>query len=228
MGGGARRGGRYIWPVSSDPPKSADGPVPIVVLVSGSGSILAALIEACAQPDYGVTIVAVGADRHGIRGLDRASEAGIATFVVATDDFPTRSQWDEALADTLGQHLPDRATQPWVVSVGFMKIVGPTVLGRFRVLNSHPALLPAFPGAHAVDDALTHGVKVTGSTIHLVDAGVDTGPIVAQRAVPVRADDDAHTLHERIKVVERDLMVRTVQQITTGRYSLTDRKVTLA
>lgn len=224
----------------------------VVVLISGSGSIMTALVESCADPGYGVTVVAVGADRGGIPGLERAEAAGIPTFVVAPGDYPTRAHWDQALAEAIDSHhgppwdsavsidLESRAlepgalesnepvsSQPWVVSAGFMKILGPAVLQRFRVLNSHPALLPAFPGAHAVADALAYGVKVTGTTIHLVDAGVDTGPIVAQRAVPVRAGDDVAMLHERIKVVERGLMVRTVRQMVTGRYTLTDRKVTI-
>ncbi|MGB3186000.1 MAG: phosphoribosylglycinamide formyltransferase [Ornithinimicrobium sp.] len=219
-----------------DTPEDVVDPVPVVVLISGSGSILAALIEACADPGYGVRVAAVGADRGRIPGLDRAVAAGIPTFVVRRDDYASREEWDQGLASALTAHHPASRQEPpddgsdmsWVISVGFMKVLGPAVLERFRVLNSHPALLPAFPGAHAVADALAYGVKVTGATIHLVDAGVDTGPIVAQRAVPVRSDDDEASLHERIKVVERSLMVHTVRQITTGRYTLTDRKVTFA
>ncbi len=207
----------------------------MVVLISGGGSILGALIEACAEPGYGIRIAAVGSDREGAPGLARAAAAQIPTFVVRRGDYPSREEWDHGLATALALHHPARGQEsskdgtemPWVISAGFMKLLGPAVLGRFRVLNSHPALLPAFPGAHGVADALAYGVKVTGTTIHLVDAGVDTGPIVAQRAVPVRSDDDEASLHERIKVVERSLMVHTVRQITTGRYTLIDRKVTL-
>lgn len=216
--------------------ETTGGPVPVVVLISGTGSIMSALIEAASDPHYGVVVAAVGADRDGIPGLARAEAAGVPTFVARLGDYATREDWDRALAEEIAAHhhpthdlaaASSTSGQPWVVSAGFMKILGPAVLQRFRVLNSHPALLPAFPGSHAVEDALAYGVKVTGTTIHLVDAGVDTGPIVAQRAVQVRADDDVATVHERIKVVERALMVRTVQQMATGRYTLTDRKVTL-
>lgn len=211
-------------------------PVSVVVLISGGGSILSALIEACLEPEYGVRIAAVGADREGAPGLARAAAAQIPTFVVRRGDYTSREEWDHGLARALALHHPaggqeashEGTDTSWVISAGFMKLLGPAVLERFRVLNSHPALLPAFPGAHGVADALAYGVKVTGTTIHLVDAGVDTGPIVAQRAVPVRGDDDEASLHERIKVVERSLMVHTVRQITTGRYTLVDRKVTLA
>lgn len=217
--------------------------MPVVVLISGSGSIMAALVDACTDPGFGVAVSAVGADRDGIPGLAAARSAGIPTFVVRVEDYEDRAQWDRALALAVGAHLPSgEASQeriaappdpgsparPWVVSAGFMKILGPAMLRRFRVLNSHPALLPAFPGAHAVADALASGVKVTGTTVHLVDAGVDTGPIVAQRAVPVRRHDDVATLHERIKVVERSLMVQTVRRMTTSQYTLTDRKVTFS
>jgi phosphoribosylglycinamide formyltransferase 1 len=199
---------------------------PVVVLVSGSGTTLQALIDAAADPSYGVRIAAVGADRPAVTGLARAERAGIPTFVCRVGDHPDRRAWDRAMEGLLVEHLPD-VDPRWVVSAGFMKVLGPAVLGCSTVLNTHPALLPAFPGAHAVRDALTHGVAVTGCTVHLVDDGVDTGPIVAQRAVPVRAGDTEESLHERIKVVERDLLVRTVGRIVTHGYTLTDRKVTL-
>ena len=199
--------------------------LPVVVLVSGSGTTLQSLIDACADPAYGVRIAAVGADRAGIEGLARAERACIPTFVCSVQDHPDRPAWDRALADLVVGHLPREPR--WVVSAGFMKVLGPQMLSRTTVLNTHPALLPAFPGAHAVRDALAHGVTVTGCTAHLVDAGVDTGPIVAQRAVPVRAGDTEETLHERIKVVERDLLVRTVRRVVVDGYTLTDRKVTL-
>lgn len=200
--------------------------LPVVVLVSGSGTTLQALVDACADPGYGVRIAAVGADRTGIGGLARAERAGIPTFVCPVQDHPDRAAWDRALADLVVGHLPAQGPR-WVVSAGFMKVLGPQMLSRTTVLNTHPALLPAFPGAHAVRDALAHGVTVTGCTAHLVDAGVDTGPIVAQRAVPVRPGDTEQTLHERIKVVERDLLVRTVRRVVVDGYTLTDRKVTL-
>lgn len=175
---------------------------PVVVLVSGSGTLLQAVIDASADPDYGVEVVAVGADRYGIEGLDRAGRHGIPTFVVRLADHPDRDSWNEALADAIGAWAPDL-----VVSAGFMKIVGEPVLSRFRIVNTHPALLPSFPGAHGVRDALAHGVQVTGATLFEVDAGVDTGGILAQRAVEVLEGDTEESLHERIKVVERAMLV---------------------
>ena len=154
-------------------------------------------------------MVAVGADREAA-GLEHARARGIATFVCAVRDHSDRASWDRALADAIAAHDPDL-----VVSAGFMKIVGPAVLEAFggRLINTHPALLPAFPGAHAVRDALAAGVSVTGTTVHLVDAGVDTGPVVAQREVAVRPGDDEASLHERIKDVERELLVQTVAEL---------------
>jgi phosphoribosylglycinamide formyltransferase-1 len=192
----------------------ADEPTPrarVVVLLSGTGSLCAALLAAADDPAYPATVVAVGADRDA-PGLGHARRRGLPTFVRALRDFPDRAQWDRALADEIAAHDPDL-----VVSAGFMRIVGPAVLGRFegRLVNTHPALLPAFPGAHAVRDALAAGVTVTGSTVHLVDAGVDTGPVLAQREVPVRPDDDEPALHERIKTVERELLVETVAALAT-------------
>jgi phosphoribosylglycinamide formyltransferase 1 len=174
----------------------------VVVLVSGSGTLLQALLEACDDERYGVEVVAVGADRDGIAGLERGRSRGIATFVVPTTAYQDRAAWDRALADAIGEHRP-----VLVVSAGFMKILGAAVLDRFTVVNTHPALLPSFPGAHAVRDALAHGVRVTGCTLHEVDAGVDTGPIIAQRPVEVREGDDEQSLHERIKTVERAMLV---------------------
>jgi phosphoribosylglycinamide formyltransferase-1 len=180
----------------------------LVVLVSGSGTNLAALLDAAADPAYGATVVAVGADRHGIEGLARAQRANIPTFVIQVSDLPTRDDWDAALADAVAPYEPTL-----VVSAGFMKILGKRFLDRFpETLNTHPALLPAFPGAHAVRDALAYGVKVTGATVHIVDAGVDTGPVVAQVAVEVLDGDDEETLHERIKVAERELLVDVVRR----------------
>lgn len=202
---------------------------PVVVLISGSGSILQSLIDASNDPHYGLRIVGVGADRAGIEGLRRAERAGIETFVCRMQDHSTRTQWDDALAQHLDALLPvTQAAHRWVLSAGFMKVLGPSVLDTFTVLNTHPALLPAFPGAHAVRDALAHGARVTGTTVHLVDAGVDTGPIVAQRAVPIRVDDTEESLHERIKMVERDLLIRTAHDIITHGFTQSRRKVTLA
>jgi phosphoribosylglycinamide formyltransferase-1 len=181
----------------------------VVVLISGTGSLCAALLAAAEAPGYPATVVAVGADREAA-GLEHARERGIPTFTCAVGDHADRAAWDQALAEAIAAHEPDL-----VVSAGFMKIVGPAVLDAFggRLINTHPALLPAFPGAHAVRDALAAGVAVTGTTVHHVDAGVDTGPVIAQREVAVRSDDDEATLHERIKDVERELLVQTVAEL---------------
>jgi phosphoribosylglycinamide formyltransferase-1 len=181
----------------------------VVVLLSGTGSLGAALLEAADDPAYPAAVVAVGADRAA-PGLEHSRRRGIPTFVCAPRDHPDRAAWDRALAAELDRYRPDL-----VVSAGFMRIVGPAVLDRYagRLINTHPALLPAFPGAHAVRDALAAGAPVTGATVHLVDAGVDTGPVLAQREVPVRPGDDEATLHERIKTVERELLVGTVAQL---------------
>jgi phosphoribosylglycinamide formyltransferase-1 len=181
----------------------------VVVLLSGTGSLSAALLAAADDPDYPVTVVAVGSDREA-PGLEHARERGIPTFVCSVRDHPDRGSWDRALAAGIAAHRPDL-----VVSAGFMKIVGPAVLDLFqgRLVNTHPALLPAFPGAHAVRDALAAGAPVTGATVHLVDAGVDTGPVLAQREVPVLPGDDEAGLHERIKTVERELLVHTVAEL---------------
>lgn len=201
------------------------GPARLVVLVSGSGSNLQALLDAAADPAYGAEIVAVGADRADILGLARAEKAGVPTFVVKVADFADRAAWDRALADAVGAYTPDL-----VVSAGFMKILGPEFLRRYeeRTLNTHPALLPSFPGAHGVRDALAYGAKVTGCTVHFVDAGVDTGPIVAQGVVAVEPDDDAdggEALHERIKTVERSLLVDIVGRLAREGYRIEARKV---
>lgn len=193
-----------------------------MVLVSGSGTNLQALLDAAQEPGFGAQVVAVGADRDGIEGLTRAHRAGVPTFVVRLGDHPTRAAWDAALTEAVAAHTPDL-----VVGAGFMKILGPCFLSRFTTINTHPALLPSFPGAHGVADALAYGVKVTGCTCHLVDAGVDTGPIVGQRAVLVEPDDTETTLHERIKVAERALLVDCVGRMSRQGYTLTDRKVTI-
>ncbi|GAA3363101.1 hypothetical protein GCM10020366_53700 [Saccharopolyspora gregorii] len=197
-------------------------PARVVVLVSGSGTLLQALLDATARPGYPVRVVAVGADRPGIEGLARAERAGIPTFVRRVADHATRQDWDEALTEACAEHEPDL-----VVSAGFMKLAGERFLARYggRYLNSHPALLPAFPGMHGVRDALAHGVRVTGCTLFVVDAGVDTGPILAQEAVPVLPDDDEASLHERIKAVERSLLVETVEQLARHGWTVQGRKV---
>ncbi|MEV1054407.1 phosphoribosylglycinamide formyltransferase [Streptomyces sp. NPDC049887] len=196
----------------------------LVVLVSGSGTNLQALLDAIGDdPEgFGARIVAVGADRDGIAGLERARAAGIPTFVCKVKDHATREEWDRALAGATAAWEPDL-----VVSAGFMKIVGKDFLARFggRFVNTHPALLPSFPGAHGVRDALAYGVKVAGCTVHFVDDGVDTGPIIAQGVVEVRNEDDEAALHERIKEVERQLLVEVVGRLARNGYRIEGRKV---
>ncbi|MEV6688961.1 phosphoribosylglycinamide formyltransferase [Streptomyces sp. NPDC051130] len=201
----------------------------LVVLVSGSGTNLQALLDAIdAHPDgpegFGARVVAVGADRDGIVGLERAQKAGIPTFVCPVKAYATRAEWDAALTAATAAHEPDL-----VVSAGFMKIVGPEFLDRFggRFINTHPALLPAFPGAHGVRDALAYGAKVTGCTVHFVDGGVDTGPIIAQGVVEIRDGEDEAALHERIKEVERTLLVDVVGRLARHGYRIEGRKVTI-
>lgn len=192
----------------------------LVVLVSGSGTNLQALLDAAVDPSFGAAIVAVGADRDGIEGLARAERAGIPTFVERLKDHPSRLDWDQAVADRIAVHEPDL-----VISAGFMKILGAPTLDAFPVLNTHPALLPAFPGAHGVRDALAHGVKVSGCTVMLADSGVDTGPIIAQEAVRVFGGDTEESLHERIKTVERGLLVETVGRMVREGWTVTGRTV---
>jgi phosphoribosylglycinamide formyltransferase-1 len=196
-------------------------PSRLVVLASGTGSLLESLLAA-AEGDYPAEVVAVGTDRV-CRALDIAAGAGVASFTVRLGDHADRAAWDAALTDAVARHEPDL-----VVSAGFMKILGPQFLSRFegRVVNTHPALLPGFPGARAVAEALDYGVRVTGATVHLVDAGTDTGPILAQEAVPVLDDDDEETLHERIKVVERRLLVDVLAAAATRGLTWTGRKAT--
>jgi len=196
-------------------------PARLVVLASGTGSLLQSLLDA-AVGDYPARVVAVGVDRD-CPAEQIAAAAGIPSYRVAVGDYPDRSAWDDAVADATARHAPDL-----IVSAGFMKILGPVFLARFpgRVVNTHPALLPAFPGAHAVPEALAYGVKVTGCTVHLVDAGVDTGPILAQRAVDVLDGDDEASLHERIKVVERRLLVEVLAVLATRGVTWSRRKAT--
>ncbi|MGJ9421868.1 phosphoribosylglycinamide formyltransferase [Aeromicrobium sp. CF3.5] len=191
--------------------------------MSGSGSNLQALIDATTSPDFGAQVVAVGADRPGIEALDRAERHGIDTFCLPLADFDDRVAWDVALADEVASHAPDL-----IVLAGFMKLTGPAFLALFggRTVNTHPALSPSFPGMHAPRDALEHGVKITGATLFVVDQGMDTGPIVAQVAVPVLPDDDESTLHERIKVSERQMLVDWVGRMARENFTLTDRTLT--
>ena len=181
----------------------------LVVLVSGSGTNLQALLDACADPAYGASVVAVGADRDGIEGLDRAERAGVPTFVARVDDFTSRDHWDRALADKVAAFEPDLV-----------------VLAAFggRTVNTHPALSPSFPGMHGPRDALEYGVKVTGCTLFVVDEGVDTGVILAQATVPVEDDDDVASLHERIKVAERSMLVDTVGRMAREGFRVEGRR----
>ena len=197
-------------------------PSRLVVLVSGTGTNLQALLDACADPAYGAEVVAVGADRAGIAGLERA--AGRPTFVCAVRDYPDRASWDAALTAHIREHKPDL-----VVSAGFLKLVGPAFLAEFggRYLNTHNALLPSFPGMRGPADALAYGVKITGATLHFVDAGVDTGPIIAQVAVPVLDDYTVESLTERIKDAERRQLVDYVGRMAREGWTITDRKVTV-
>ncbi len=205
-------------PISVPP----SAPARVVVLASGTGSLLQSLLEA-AVGDYPARVVAVGVDRD-CRAATIAAEAGIPSFIVRLGDHPDRQAWDAAITEATAVHAPDL-----IVSAGFMKILGAEFLSRFpgRVVNTHPALLPSFPGAHAVPDALAYGVKVTGCTVHVVDAGMDTGPILAQEAVAVRDGDDDETLHERIKTVERRLLVDVLAALATRGVNWNGRKAVL-
>ena len=199
-------------------------PLRVVVLVSGAGTNLQALLDASADPAYGVQIVAVGADRDGTLAIERARAAGAPTFVVRIKDFADRAAWDAALAQAVATHAPDL-----VVLAGFMKLVGATFMSKFdgRIVNTHPALSPAFPGMRGPRDALAYGVKITGCTLFVVDEGVDTGPIIAQASVPVLDGDDEQSLHERIKTVERQMLVDTIGKMAREGWTVTGRKVTI-
>lgn len=199
-------------------------PVPVVVLVSGSGTLLQALIDAAVDPAYGVRIAAVGTDRADVEGLARAERAGIPTFVCRTRDFPDRRSWDAELTDLVAAYDP-----ALVISAGFLKLVGEHFLTRYggRYLNSHNALLPSFPGMHGPADALEYGVKVTGATLFVVDEGVDTGAIVAQAVVNVLDADTVDTLTERIKSVERPQLVDYVGRMAREGFTVHQRKVNI-
>ena len=181
-----------------------------------------AILDATGRPEYGVRIAAVVSDREDAAGLAVASAAGIPTAVVRLADFPDRALWDEAVARTIASFDPEL-----VVLAGFMRILGEPALARFggRIVNTHPALLPSYPGAHGVRDALAGGAKVTGCTVIIVDAGIDTGPIVAQAAVPVEDNDTEESLHERIKVVERELLAVTVGRLVREGWTVSGRTV---
>ena len=210
-------------PAPSRPPYRVEIPDParVVVLVSGSGTLLQSLLDA---PDLPARIVAVGADRDGIEGLARAERAGVPSFTVRVRDHADRAAWDAAMAKAVAEHRPDL-----VVSAGFMKILGPGFLAGVGapLINTHPALLPSFPGTHGVADALAYGVKITGATVHLVDDGVDTGPVLAQAAVPVQPGDTVEALHERIKIEERRLLVGAVAALARQGATVNGREVTI-
>lgn len=194
----------------------------LVVLVSGTGTNLQALLDACQVQGYGAQVVAVGADRDAIEGLARAERAGVPTFVQRVGDHGSREEWDLALTKACAEYEPDL-----IVSAGFLKLVGQAFLSHFggRFVNTHNALLPSFPGIHGPRDALTYGVRITGATLFVVDEGVDTGAIVAQVAVPVEDEDDLDTLTERIKVAERGMLVDTLGRMVREGFIVTGRKV---
>ena len=197
-------------------------PARLVVLASGTGSLLASLLST-ARGGYPGRVVAVGVDRD-CPAADVAKAADVPVFCVRLSDHPDRGAWDVAITEATAAHQPDL-----IVSAGFMKLLGPQFLSRFtgRVINTHPALLPAFPGAHAVPATLEYGVKITGCTVHLVDAGTDTGPVLAQEVVPVLDDDDEASLHERIKVVERRLLAEVIADVATRGVTWIGRKATI-
>lgn len=195
--------------------------IPVVALASGTGTIFQALLDAAFETDYPVDIAALLTDKPGSGAARRARGAGVPVHVVDPTEFSDRAAWDEALTAAATKYSPE-----WLISVGFMRILGPTFLATFpdRVLNTHPSLLPSFPGKQAVSDALAYGVTVTGCTLHVVDAGVDTGPVVAQRVVEVLPDDTQTVLHDRIKTVERQLVVEVLDRVATNGLVITGRK----
>jgi phosphoribosylglycinamide formyltransferase-1 len=191
--------------------------------VSGSGTNLAALLRSIdADSGFEGRVVVVGSDKADAGGLDLARDAGIPVVVEELRDHPDRATWEAALADGVAAHAPEA-----IVLAGFMKIVTSTFLSRWpdRVLNTHPSILPAFPGAHAVREALAYGVKVTGSTVHVVDEQVDHGPIIAQRAVSVLPGDTEDDVHERIKTIEHELFPACIRALCRGELTITDRHV---
>ena len=177
----------------------------LVVLASGSGTTLQAILD---DPELGRQVVAAGSDVPGCPAMQRADGAGVATFAVALRDHPDRAAWNDEFAETIAKYEPDL-----VVLAGFMRVLAPSVVARFRIVNTHPALLPAFPGAHAIRDALAAGVDTTGVTVHWVDDGVDTGPVIAQLRVPVQPEDDEQTLRARVQAAEKPLFLATLKQL---------------
>jgi formyltetrahydrofolate-dependent phosphoribosylglycinamide formyltransferase len=186
--------------------------VRLVVLASGSGSTLQAILDATADPAFGAQVVAAGTDRPGCQAMRRAADAGVPTFAVPLADFADRASWDAGLADAIAGHRPDL-----VLLAGFMRVLAADTVNRFEMINTHPSLLPSFPGGHAVADALAHGVKITGVTVHRVDAGLDSGPILAQAAVPVLPGDTVDSLRERIQLAEKPLFLSTIRQLCQSR-----------
>ena len=199
-------------------------PLPIAVLVSGSGSNLQSLIDAERRGDLGATIVGVLADRPDAYGLQRAATAGIPTEMVDWRSHDDRAEFTTAVCDAVQRMGADA-----MVLAGFMRILAPEAIDRFpnAIINVHPALLPAFPGAHAIEQAIAEGVKVSGVTVHFVDEAVDHGPIIAQEAVPVLPGDDEITLHQRIQAVEHRLLPAVVSAYAAGLISVEGRKVTI-
>ncbi|MGH8862562.1 MAG: phosphoribosylglycinamide formyltransferase [Jatrophihabitantaceae bacterium] len=177
----------------------------IVVLASGSGTTVQAILD---DAQLRPMVVAAGTDVPDCAAMTRARAAGLTTFAQAVADHPDRDAWNDALGEAIAAHDPDL-----VVLAGFMRLLGPKIVARFRIVNTHPALLPAFPGAHAVRDALAAGATTTGVTVHWVDEGVDTGPVIAQAAVDVRPEDTETTLRERIQTVEKPLYVSTIRKL---------------
>jgi formyltetrahydrofolate-dependent phosphoribosylglycinamide formyltransferase len=182
----------------------------IVVLASGSGTTLQAILDAAADPSFGAEVVAVGTDVPRSQARQRATDAGVATFAEALADHGDRAAWNDALAEAIAAHRPDL-----VVLAGFMRVLAPSVVARFRIVNTHPALLPAFPGAHAIRDALAAGAPTTGVTVHWVDEGVDTGPVIAQVEVPVVPGDDEDSLRARIQAAEKPLYIKVIAQLSS-------------
>jgi formyltetrahydrofolate-dependent phosphoribosylglycinamide formyltransferase len=181
----------------------------LVVLASGSGSTLQAIVDAAAEPGFPAVVVAAGTDVKGCPAMDRAEARGVPTFAVQLADFADRAAWNDALADQIASFEPDL-----VVLAGFMRVLAPPVVQRFRIVNTHPSFLPAFPGAHAVRDALTAGVASTGVTVHWVDEGVDTGPVISRQTVPVQPGDDEDALRARIQAAEKPLYVDAIRDIS--------------
>ncbi|MEA2058907.1 MAG: phosphoribosylglycinamide formyltransferase [Actinomycetota bacterium] len=196
---------------------------PVAVLVSGGGTNLQAILDAEAEPGFSAEVVVVISDRPSVKALDRARSAGIAAIVVDWTDYPDRTTFSAAICDEAARHGA-RA----LILAGFMRILAPEAMRRFpdRIINVHPALLPAFPGAHAVPQAIEHGVKVTGVTVHFVDEQVDHGPIIAQEAVAVLPDDDEATLHARLQDVEHRLFPQVVDALGRGSLRVEGRRVT--